>query len=237
MQNITRHIPNLLTIGNLLSGVYGIILVMQGDITAGTVLIWIGAIFDFADGFAARVLKAYSEIGRELDSLADMVTFGILPALVIYSLLRQHLPEAYGSVAFAALFIPAFSALRLAKFNIDPDQKENFRGLPTPANAFLLSGIPFYAASPIYQGAILSVVILVIVVSGCILMVSNITFPSLKFRTLVLSENSARYLIIISALIVLVMFRLKGITPAMILYILISLVSNILPARKSGQPE
>lgn len=237
MKNITRHIPNAMTIGNLLSGFYGIILVMQGDIVAGTILIWIGAVFDFADGFAARILKAYSETGKELDSLADMVTFGALPALAVFSLLKQQLPSQYGLLAFTTFLIPAFSALRLAKFNIDPEQEENFRGLPTPANAFLLSGIPFISGLQFSQGFIWPILILVIVIAGCILMISNIRFPSLKFRHLRPVGNGVRYMIIVSTVIILAVFRLKGITPAMILYVLISLISNFTTTRKNKPVE
>ena len=234
MKSITRHIPNSLTIGNLISGIVGIILAMQDDIVAGTCLIWIGAVFDFADGFAARILSAYSDTGKELDSLADMITFGTLPALIMYSLLKQQLPNQYGIFAFTALLIPVFSAIRLAKFNIDPEQKDNFRGLPTPANAFMLSGIPFYSGSHYLQDGKSSIVILIIMVTGCILMVSKVRFSSLKFRTLRLADNGEKYLIILLTLVILAVFRLKGITPAMIIYVLISLISNLRTSHKPG---
>ena len=237
MKNLIRHIPNALTTGNLLSGVYGIILVMQGNITAGTVMIWVGALFDFADGFAARILKANSDIGKELDSLADMVTFGTLPALVMFALLKDQLPLQYSFLAFSALLTPAFSALRLAKFNIDPEQKENFRGLPTPANAFLLSGIPFLTGSRFLHDNGLLVLELLIILFGSLLMVSNIRFPSLKFKTYRPAKNVARYMIIFSSIVLLISFRLKGITPVMFTYVLISLINNINSSRTPGKAE
>jgi CDP-diacylglycerol---serine O-phosphatidyltransferase len=234
MKNLTRHVPNLLTIGNLLSGVYGIILVMQGDLRAGAYLIWAGALFDFADGFAARILNAWSGIGKELDSLADMVTFGLLPSLLLFNLLNMQLTAPYQYLSFTALLVPVFSALRLAKFNIDTEQKENFKGLPTPANAFLLSGIPFIYNSQILTGGASSLLMIILILAGCILMVSRVNFPSLKFKNLNPGENVARYLIILSVLVLVAAFGMRGITPAITVYIVIALITHFAASGKNA---
>ena len=141
---ITKHIPNTLTCLNLFSGCLAIIAAYNADFTMASVFIVAGAIFDFFDGMSARMLKAYSPLGKELDSLADMVTFGVAPAMMIFTILRgitncgcmSEFISEY--IPYLAFVIAAFSALRLAKFNIDERQTSSFIGMPTPANALFL---------------------------------------------------------------------------------------------------
>ena len=130
---ITKHIPNTITCLNLFSGSMAVYYAFLGNYQLVFALVLLAAVFDFFDGFAARLLKAYSPMGKELDSLADMVSFGLAPGAVAFSLLRQTVFPEW--LAFAGFIIPVFSALRLAKFNIDERQTNSFIGMPTPANA------------------------------------------------------------------------------------------------------
>ncbi|MEQ8423595.1 MAG: CDP-diacylglycerol--serine O-phosphatidyltransferase, partial [Cyclobacteriaceae bacterium] len=138
---MSRHIPNLLTLGNLLCGCLGILYARESSLHMVAYLVWIACVFDFLDGFAARALRTSSSIGKELDSLADMVSFGVLPSITMYVWLEQSFPESY--IPYCAFLIALFSALRLAKFNVDENQKDAFIGLPTPANALFITGLIF----------------------------------------------------------------------------------------------
>ncbi|HQS50964.1 MAG TPA: CDP-diacylglycerol--serine O-phosphatidyltransferase, partial [Daejeonella sp.] len=143
-----KHIPNSVTCLNLFSGCLGIVFAFQGNLIWASYAIVIAAVFDFFDGMLARLLKAYSDIGKELDSLADMVSFGVLPSVIIYQLFALSPQIDFGAdwLSFSAFIIAVFSALRLAKFNIDTRQSENFIGLPTPANALLIASFPLIIA-------------------------------------------------------------------------------------------
>ncbi len=135
--SLTKHIPNTITSLNLLCGVVGVILAMEGRLDAAFVLMLLAALFDFCDGFAARLLKAYSDIGKELDSLCDVVSFGVLPSVMLFRLWDRPL----WPLGFLPLLLAVFSALRLAKFNIDERQHDGFLGLPTPAAAMICGSL------------------------------------------------------------------------------------------------
>lgn len=144
---IVKHIPNTITSMNLISGTLGVIFTLQGHIEIAFPLMLLAAVFDFFDGFAARLLKAYSEIGKELDSLADMVSFGVLPSIMMYETMSDTC--AVGTLYFARyipLVMAAFSALRLAKFNLDERQHGSFIGLPTPAAAMICGSLAYFVA-------------------------------------------------------------------------------------------
>lgn len=141
--NIVKHIPNTITSMNLLSGTLGVVFTLLGRIDVAFPLMIAAACFDFCDGFAARLLGAYSEIGKELDSLADMVSFGLLPAVMLYRTMDGVEPEW---VAYIPLILVVFSALRLAKFNVDERQHGSFLGLPTPAAAMICGSFAYFAA-------------------------------------------------------------------------------------------
>lgn len=149
---IKKYIPNTITSLNLLCGVLGVIATFGGDFQTAFFLMLAASVFDFCDGFAARLLKAYSDIGKELDSLADMVSFGVLPSLMIYFYMTMNVAMTFsgaGIVALLPLLIAVFSGLRLAKFNVDSRQSENFIGLATPACALLCSSfICFVSVMP-----------------------------------------------------------------------------------------
>lgn len=138
---VVRHIPNSITSMNLLSGVMGVIFTLKGRPDIAFPLMLAAAVFDFCDGLAARLLHAYSDIGKELDSLADMVSFGVLPSLMLYKA-KDGVTPAW--IAFIPLFLAAMSALRLAKFNIDERQSLNFIGLPTPSAAMICGSLAYF---------------------------------------------------------------------------------------------
>ena len=142
---ILRHLPNAMTCGHLLCGCVGIVRVFEHDLITASYLIFLAALLDFGDGFVARLLKASSAMGKELDSLADMVTFGVLPAFMLFSLIGQEI-DNQSVLPYSAFSIAVFSALRLAKFNIDPRQTDSFIGLPTPANALVVASLPLILA-------------------------------------------------------------------------------------------
>ena len=181
--NIVKHIPNTITSMNLLCGVMGVISVFNGDLEAAFYLMLAGAACDFSDGLAARLLKAYSPMGKELDSLADLITFGLLPSIMLYKCMDIYHPGEW--FCYIPLVIVVFSALRLAKFNIDERQSENFIGLATPACAMICGSFTYVAHLDIYNiaGAVTasSWIIPAASVLLSILLVSEIPMFSMKF--------------------------------------------------------
>ena len=185
-----KHIPNILTCCNLLCGALAVIAVVYDDsFTMAFALILLGAVFDFCDGFSARLLKVSSPIGKELDSLADDITFGLAPAAILF----MYLFEPLGYWALVTLLIAAFSALRLAKFNLDERQTTSFIGLATPANAIfwasLVSVLSFAEDVPQW----LMWALLVLSLLSCWLLVSEIPFFSLKFKNMQWQDNKVRF--------------------------------------------
>lgn len=228
LATMKKHIPNAVTCLNLFSGCLGIVFAFQGELKSASYAILVAAILDFLDGMLARLLKAYSDIGKELDSLADVVSFGVLPSVLIYQLfLQSPQVDAWSSwISYSAFLIAVFSALRLAKFNIDVRQSDNFIGLPTPANALLISSFPFI----IDRGSFLSSYILnpffllLFSIAMGVLLVSEIPLISLKFKNIELKQNLLRYILIFSSLVLLVLFKFAAVPLIIILYLLISFV-------------
>jgi CDP-diacylglycerol--serine O-phosphatidyltransferase len=230
-----KHIPNAVTLMNLLSGSVGVIFLFKGNIFAASAMIFLAAIFDFFDGFLARLLGAYSEIGKSLDSLADMISFGLLPGLIVYSLQMQLNTTGACSeqiYAFSGLMIPALSALRLAIFNNDEEQKYVFRGLPTPANAlfFAAAGITFAQGGETWI-PFNHVTLLVLTIIFSFLLVSRLKMIAFKFSDYSLKNNTGRYTFLASSLVLLIIFRVQGIAMAVMLYILFSLASALFAGR------
>ncbi len=217
---IRKHIPNLLTCANLVCGCVGIFFVFSGDLLMATYLIWTAMIFDFLDGFSARMLKVSSPIGKELDSLADMVTFGVLPAFMMFSLIREGM-TGYSWLAFAALAVAVFSALRLANFNVDTRQSDQFIGLPTPANALFLSSLPFLEGSTL-DWVLNPWPLLVISLVFALLLVAPLPLFSLKFSNFRYSENRIRINFLLISLLCLLFFRLAGIPLIIVVYLAMS---------------
>ncbi|HPC97540.1 MAG TPA: CDP-diacylglycerol--serine O-phosphatidyltransferase [Bacteroidales bacterium] len=226
-----RHIPNGITSLNLASGFTAIILILSGNIPAACWMIAAAMVFDFLDGFASRLLKAYSDMGKELDSLADVVSFGAAPGLLVYTLLsgRQPLPGNLHFLIISACFAVC-AGLRLARFNIDTEQTVNFRGLPTPAAAFAVITLAFageYAGSDFITSLAVNKITLsvyTLVISA--LMVSRIPMVSLKIKHLRLAGNEARYLLLLSSAILIVFAGPAGAVLIIPAYIIISVISS-----------
>jgi CDP-diacylglycerol--serine O-phosphatidyltransferase len=191
---IIKHIPNTITSMNLLCGVMGVILTFQGALDLAFYLMIAAAVFDFMDGFAARMLKAYSAMGKELDSLADLISFGLLPSLMIYRRLVEG--GMTGFWTYIPVIICIFSALRLAKFNVDERQSENFLGLPTPACAMWCGSLIYAADRGVMTIAGLlneRSIMLVAPVILAALLVCEIPMFSFKFKSLKWADNKARF--------------------------------------------
>jgi CDP-diacylglycerol--serine O-phosphatidyltransferase len=236
-----RHIPNFITSLNLAAGFAAIIFASGGDILTASWLILAAMIFDFLDGFSARLLKAYSALGKELDSLADVVSFGVAPGLIIYHLMKESLPIEntleinsgviyISSLMVISAIMPVCAALRLARFNIDTSQSTSFKGLPTPANAIAVISLVFavnYSASGIFgtfAGSCILLALYALILSG--LMISRIPLMSLKLVSLKLKGNEERYIL---AVLVLSSFAVIGTGAATLiipLYIIVSLASQ-----------
>jgi CDP-diacylglycerol--serine O-phosphatidyltransferase len=199
---------------------------------------------DFIDGLVARLSKSITEFGKQLDSLADVVSFGVAPSMILYRLiLLSYVGSSPDSdfdvinphpgqslVLYSSFLVAAFSALRLAKFNLDVKQVKNFRGLPTPANALFIIALGFVSEAnrtlPLEDLVFNRFFLLITIVLSCFLLVSNISMFSLKFTTFAIRENSLRYLFILLAGILLLVYGLPGLAGVIILYILMSLLNN-----------
>lgn len=233
MVKLKKYLPNTFTAMNLAAGCLGLLAAYQGDLFKAAIFILIGAAFDFLDGFSARLLKATSEIGKQLDSLADMVTFALLPAFLVYSSLVL-LDSGYES--YLSMMIVIASAFRLAKFNIDDSQSLIFKGLPTPASAFLIAGMIFardadsYIFSFMYDtktGLLITTFIVTFLLNA------PVAFLSFKINPINLKGNGYVVALIAVAILLVLMFGLKGLLPAVLFYILLSLIQNFL-ARNPG---
>lgn len=229
-----QNIPNFLTSMNLALGMVGIYLVLEGNINAGAYCIFLAAAFDFLDGFVARLLRVQGEMGKQLDSLADMVTFGVLPAMIMFTMIASGSDSGY--LPFVAFLIGIFSAWRLAKFNIDERQSDRFIGVPTPANALLISTLPFLAERSAAAQNLLSnsIALVSITVLMSYLLVAEIPLIALKFKDYSFQKNVFRYLVIIVSLIFLIILGIAGIPFAIIFYIAASIIEALV-ARNASQ--
>lgn len=204
-----------------------IIAIFEGKLENILYYILIAGILDFADGFAARMLNATSSIGKDLDSLADMVTFGVVPALLFYAILKQN--ASNDLIPYTALLIAVFSGLRLAKFNNDDRQTDSFYGLPTPANALLLSSYPMLLQSELSLNWLSNEIVLItVIIISSVLLVSDYKLLALKFKNFNIRDNEVRYLLIIVSLLLLIYFGLMSIPLIIIWYLILSVVSNII---------
>lgn len=194
---------------------------MQGYQVA-FVLIALAAVFDFFDGFTARLLHAVSPLGKELDSLSDAVSFGLAPGMVLYNMLVQYAPES--GVAYIAMLIPVFGALRLAKFNVSTDQSTTFTGLPIPANAIFWIGFTnFYAE---HHADVPVLVVAVLVAALSLLMVCNLRMFSLKLHSLSVKENYKQYLLMLAFMLCVSFCGVTGLAWAILFYIVLSAVTK-----------
>lgn len=224
-----RFIPNTLTSCNVFSGCLAVALAFHGDLSAALCWIIMGAVFDFFDGLSARALHVTSPMGKELDSLADVITFGLAPSVMLYVVLSDLMITHYPSggyllslFPYVAFLIAVFSALRLAKFNIDTRQTDCFIGLPTPANA-LLWGSLLVSQKYYLQQYHLSIPLLILMaLMSCYLLICEKRMLALKFKAWGWQGNALRYIMLICGALLILFFGLLGITFTIILYILIS---------------
>lgn len=228
---VTKQIPNSITCCNLICGGIATYFAFGGNPGMSFLFIVLGAVFDFFDGMTARLLGVSSPIGKELDSLADNVTFGLAPtAMVFHQLTLAEYPAALQPVQeyipFVAFLISAFSAMRLAKFNLDERQTTSFIGLPTPANALfwcsLLVGMSDYLATLQYTWIIL----IVLVFLSSIMLVAEIPMFALKFKNLSWKDNKVRYIFIVSCVPLLIIFRTTSFAVIIAWYVLLSAVTK-----------
>ena len=232
-----KHIPNFITSLNLAAGFIAIIFVFHGDTLTASWLILAAMIFDFLDGFSARLLKSYSEIGKELDSLADVVSFGVAPGLIIYKMLNDSLssgaPMIVNSDSLKAsliLIIPAImpvcAALRLAIFNLDTTQATTFKGLPTPANGLAVISVVIashYSHSELVSSFISSPLLLILsTITLSLLMVSRIPLLSLKVSNLKFKKNEGRYILVVFVIAAFAVFGMLAVPLIIPLYIISS---------------
>ena len=227
---IIRHIPNALTCLNLFSGCVASVMAFEARYEMALLFIVVSALFDFLDGLAARVLHAYSDIGKDLDSLSDDVSFGVAPSLVVFSLFKEmhypvYLEMAAAWLPYLAFLIAVFSALRLAKFNNDTRQTTSFIGLPVPANALFWASLVAGFHSFLVSAAFHPFYLLVLIGLFSWLLVSEIPMFSLKFKNLSWRDNKVSFSFLLLSAGLLIILQIKGFAAAILCYILVSLAT------------
>lgn len=247
--SIKRHIPNVVTLLNLFSGCIAVIFAVYGNFVAAAIFVFLGIFFDFFDGFLARKLHVQSPLGIQLDSLADLVTSGVVPGIIMFKLISltidapdySEYSESWNSVfhwqefkmsalPLIGLLIALASAYRLAKFNLDEDQQSYFKGLPVPANTLVILSLPLileYQNSDIMNAIIINKWFLIgLTLLSCYLLNSNIKLFALKFKNWGFRDNSVRYIFLILSVICLVVLHFAAIPLVIGLYILLSLLTK-----------
>ena len=230
-----KNIPNIITCLNLLAGCMACTMALKYESYIGAfIFIALAAVFDFLDGFTARILKAYSKLGAELDSLADVISFGLAPGCVVYIYLDSISQQLnISGLPFVAFLLPIFSAIRLAKFNIDTRQTNSFLGLPVPANAlfwssFIPSILPYSQTNLNFYWIITAILL----IAFCLLLVSEIPMFSLKLKNFAWKENEWSYSLLFLSILVIFSFYFlfnsvfPGISLIIIIYITMSLIKN-----------
>lgn len=220
-----RHLPNFLTCCNLLCGCLGIVFCLEGRNVPAAYFVLASGVFDFFDGFAARALKVSSPIGKELDSLADVVSFGILPSFVMYKMIGAVTTNEW--LPYFAFLIAVCSALRLAIFNVDETQHDSFKGLNTPANTIFITSLIFLP-EPVFGWINQEIVLLIITLIFSLLMVSRIDIIAFKFKDFSWKSNKARFTFLPIAVLLLVLMGKAALPFVILFYILFSLVSKTL---------
>ena len=238
-----RQIPNIITLSNLVCGTLAVWQALQGDLVCAALFIFLGAIFDFFDGMVARLLKVQSAIGKELDSLSDVVTFGVAPGFIVFELLNTAISTdtGLGWLKFLAFLMPALSSYRLAKFNIDERQTSSFIGLPTPANAMVwaaygiiisvggatkLAPFAFFDEAPIVAMMSNYVLILVLSILLSVSLVLEVPLFALKFKNFSWVDNKLRYSFLIIDALLLVLLGVYAVPVIILFYVLLSIVAN-----------
>lgn len=257
--NIKKHIPNAITCGNLFCGCLAIVAAFKGNLVMTAYLVGIAAVLDFFDGFVARLLKVGGELGKQLDSLADMVTFGVVPGVVMYHLIgmgtnqmsvQRYLPsEGFPETSIFYVILPyvryigfvitIFSALRLAKFNIDTRQTTSFIGVPTPANSILICSLPLIMGNNLedivsYSNILLNPYYLIgLTLLMSYLLIAELPLFAMKFKNFDWADNKIRYSFLIISVILLILFQFIAIPFIIFLYIILSIINNMMNKTKT----
>ncbi|RAI89277.1 CDP-diacylglycerol--serine O-phosphatidyltransferase [Algoriphagus yeomjeoni] len=223
---IKSHIPNAITLLNLLTGVIGVIWVINGNVVSGAYFIILAAVIDFFDGFAARLLHVQGELGKQLDSLADMVSFGVLPGMILFQMTKVSTTIEW--LPYLTLIVPLCSAVRLAKFNLDTRQTDKFIGLPTPANALFISTLPYFAIQWPEVGTWLTSPFFLVGIAWLfsILLLVELPLIALKFKSFSLIQNKYRYALLAIGLALILLVGLAGIPILILAYLGLSVVEN-----------
>lgn len=237
-----RHIPNFITLLNVFCGCIASIFAVMNQLEVAAIFVFLGIFFDFFDGLAARLLDVRSELGVQLDSLADVITSGLVPGIFMFQLLKMAETGGWNvampSNGFEISILPLFgflitmaSAYRLAKFNIDENQQDSFIGLPTPANALVIISLPLillYHGNDFLNEIILNQWFLIgLTIASCYLLNSKIELFALKFKTWGFKENAQRYIFIIISLVLLLTMKFIAVPLTILFYILSSIVTNM----------
>ncbi|MGC9374763.1 MAG: CDP-alcohol phosphatidyltransferase family protein [Bacteroidales bacterium] len=240
--SIKRYIPNFITSLNLLSGCLSIVLAFEGYLLLAVYMIFLSALFDFFDGMTARLLKVYSEVGKQLDSLADVVSFGVAPSVIVFSMMKNiiydslYLPPletlSFTTVLFliSPFLIAVFSGIRLATFNVDARQNDSFIGLPTPANALFF--VSLYIITLVSDNSLINhliqnkVFLLILILIFSLLLIAEFPMFSLKFKNLGLRGNKIRFIFIGLSAVLLILLQSIAVPVIIILYILLSAINN-----------
>jgi len=250
MKKIISQIPNFITSLNMVSGLVAVVFAIEGCLVWAGIFICLAAVFDFLDGFAARLLKAYSQIGKQLDSLADVISFGVAPGVILFTLLKLSMfginQPVYEISAkwyewltlFSAFLIPVFGAIRLARFNVAPEESTFFRGLPIPANGIFWASLGLIIGNSDNQAlfelifSIKSLLFLGVFISA--MMVSNLPMFSLKFKTMGFKDNWFRYLFLIIALGLIIFSTFYGLAFCIFAYIFLNVSLHFLKVNYSN---
>ncbi|MCQ4035252.1 CDP-alcohol phosphatidyltransferase family protein [Kaistella montana] len=231
MNFIKNNLANSFTLANLFSGSIGVIQLLAGNYQVTAICIIVSLVLDFFDGFIARAMKSNSNLGAQLDSLADMVSFGLLPGIVMYKALEPFGNQVFGmelpfEIKYFALFITLFSCLRLAIFNLDEEQTYYFKGLNTPSNTILIFGLYYAFKENGYFQLLLENPLLLIILTAISswILVSPIKMIAMKFKSMKLEDNYPKIALLIGAVLILIIFGIVGIPLVILYYILISLI-------------
>ena len=213
-----------MTCGNLLCGCIGIVMTLRGHLDTAAWLVGLALILDFGDGFVARLVNVSGPFGKELDSLADVVTFGVLPATIVF---QYGWFQGLGPLSYGAFLIAVLSALRLAKFNIDTRQSDQFIGLPTPANTMLIASLPLMERyQPQYNAIWQNDIAWGMLIAFSFMMVMELPLFALKFKSFGWAENRVKYSFLIASVLLLLFLQYAAIPLIILLYILVSLFSK-----------
>ncbi|WP_340066100.1 CDP-alcohol phosphatidyltransferase family protein [Ascidiimonas aurantiaca] len=244
-----KHIPNILTLMNLFCGCIAIVFAMENQLEMAALFVFLGIVFDFFDGLAARLLKVQSALGLQLDSLADVVTSGVVPGIVMFKLFHLASPNWYtwdsvttneslivwkdifaSGLPLAGFLITLAAAYRLAKFNIDEEQATSFIGLPTPANALFVMSLPLILAyqenDAINQIIVNQWFLLIITILSAIIMNARLPLFALKFKSFSFKDNAVRYTFLLFSLVLLIVLKFAALPLIILLYIALSFIAG-----------